>query len=263
MLAPDTESSRLPPLPYRRWIELAAVALVLGFIAALLIPAVLTARTTARRTHAANNLRNLVISMHAFATSKNGGLPSGGRVAANGDANLGWCLAVWPYVESSSLYSNVDEQAVPWDDPATQRWLKQPMAILQSPLIDKRATLDGWPLIHFSANPDLFYQNSLARMTDPESTADCWLLGEVSDRLVPWAYPFNWREPGNSAGKPSSAFRNPLGTCQFAMADGRVVQIAADGSALFLKTSARSTADHRRRTERETPFARFVPPRTF
>jgi len=250
-------------LPYRRWFEVGILVSILFTLACFLIPAIQTARTTSRRVQSVSNLRNLVLSTHQFAVARQGGLPRGGVVTPDGQANCGWYFNLIPFIEAGSLYEKVLQHGGAWDNPAASPLLKSSMSITQTPLVGEVTTTDGWSLMHYSANPDLFYQNSAARMEDIDTHSNCWFFGEVSDHLVPWAYPFNWREAGESAGPPGTSFRNPTGTCQFAMADGRVVLVSAAASGALLRSSGQATASYRKKSEQENPFVRFVPPRSF
>jgi hypothetical protein len=195
-------------------------------------------RTTARLVQSAHNLQNLAISMQAHATSTQR-LPVGCEVKPDGTANFGWFLSLYPYLEGGSYisYDRIRSFDVGWNDPVTTRWTRRPVSLLLNPMVKEVETTDGWPLIHYAANPDLFYQNSQTLMAGLHDRSNCWLLGEVSDDLVPWAYPFNWREPGSSAGVPQSPFRNPAGSCQFVMADGSVRCLSPTGSDVFFAAS--------------------------
>lgn len=100
-------------------------------------------------------------------------------------------------------------------------------------------------------------------MEDIADLAHCWFFGEVSDHFVPWAYPYNWREAGESVGTKGSPFRNPTGTCQFGMADGRVVLVAGSEGVAFLQASAKIVPTVEGRSALEHALSRSVPPRHY
>lgn len=90
-------------------------------LATLLIPAFLAARTTARRNQSANNLRNLLISVHAFQTASRR-LPPGGVVREQGTGVRSWFVSIMPFVELSPLYERIVRYNAPWDDPVLRQY---------------------------------------------------------------------------------------------------------------------------------------------
>jgi prepilin-type N-terminal cleavage/methylation domain-containing protein len=82
-------------------IELLVVIAIIAVLIALLLPAVQAAREAARRAQCTNNLKQLGLAMHNYA-SVTGTLPPG----LKGDSWGSWLVFVLPYVEQTSLYNS-------------------------------------------------------------------------------------------------------------------------------------------------------------
>ncbi|TWT85364.1 hypothetical protein Pla123a_01710 [Posidoniimonas polymericola] len=114
---------RLSARPCRRaftLVELLVVIAIIGVLVALLLPAVQAARAAARRTHCANNLKQLGLALHGHHAAKRSFPPAG--------EDYGWCrfpeqrrinhvrnysglLYLLPYLEESTLYDSFDRGA--------------------------------------------------------------------------------------------------------------------------------------------------------
>jgi prepilin-type N-terminal cleavage/methylation domain-containing protein len=91
-------------------VELLVVIAIIGVLVALLLPAVQTARESARRTQCSNHLKQLGLAAQSF-TDTRGWLPPS-RVSNDGtDANqnwLSWAVIILPYLEQQNYYSQWD-----------------------------------------------------------------------------------------------------------------------------------------------------------
>lgn len=95
-------------------VELLVVIAIIGILVALLLPAVQAAREAARRSQCLNNLKQIGLACHNFA-STNGAFPTaGGAVeqftnsdeeerAIYGYENAGWMFQVLPFIEEQNL----------------------------------------------------------------------------------------------------------------------------------------------------------------
>jgi prepilin-type N-terminal cleavage/methylation domain-containing protein/prepilin-type processing-associated H-X9-DG protein len=84
-------------------VELLVVIAIIGILIALLLPAVQSARESARRMQCTTNLKQWALALHGFHDSK-GQFPKG---SSNGAAlkRQTWVMYVWPYIEQTALFS--------------------------------------------------------------------------------------------------------------------------------------------------------------
>lgn len=80
-------------------VELLVVIAIIGILMALLMPAIQSARATARRTQCLNNLKQIGVAMNSHLEAR-GSFPSG-FVSSN---QLSWRVYLLPYLENSALY---------------------------------------------------------------------------------------------------------------------------------------------------------------
>ncbi|HUP82128.1 MAG TPA: DUF1559 domain-containing protein, partial [Pirellula sp.] len=82
-------------------IELLVVIAIIGVLTGILLPAVQSARESARRLQCSNNLRNQALAVIQFEGARKQ-LPPG-RVLTN-DLDYAWSFYVLPWLERSSLH---------------------------------------------------------------------------------------------------------------------------------------------------------------
>ena len=107
-------------------VELLVVITIIGVLIALLLPAVQAAREAARRMQCQNNLKQMGLALHSYA-SAHGCLPPGSilrppypnyfqdydpwyeaQTNAAGNQGTSWMLAIMPYAELDNLYHDWD-----------------------------------------------------------------------------------------------------------------------------------------------------------
>ncbi|HEY2251385.1 MAG TPA: DUF1559 domain-containing protein, partial [Planctomycetaceae bacterium] len=84
-------------------------------IFAMLLPAIAKARQAATRTQSINNLKQLGLAMHNYA-SVNNTFPPAVLYGPDGKTPYSWRIALLPYLDQAALYGQYDKNE-PWDGP--------------------------------------------------------------------------------------------------------------------------------------------------
>ena len=185
-------------------VELLVVLGIIGVLVALLIPAVQSARESARRTDCASKLKNLTLAVAHFETDRRR-YPGYQEELAPGSGTLGsfarkcaaWPVLLFPYIEEQSLYdlwNDPNEPILPVDE---SRKLTPPLKILVCPTdrtVDSRSDT-----ISYIANAGLFYDETTPPRIAPRR-AERPQNGIFFDR-----YALNWQTwaQNNSVPSPS------------------------------------------------------------
>lgn len=125
------QANSLPPLspvgeprdrPWRLWVQLATVLMIVVVCSGILMPAIVHVREAAARAQCANNLRQVGLSLHSFHDT-NGKLPPAlgwlqsrdGPKEGKRDSYGNVFFFLTPYIEASNLWSSTrsDEEGVP------------------------------------------------------------------------------------------------------------------------------------------------------
>jgi hypothetical protein len=99
--------------------------------AGLLLPAIQSAREAARRSQAANNLKQIALAMHNYHDTFRG-FPASYSADKDGKPLLSWRVHVLPYIEQQALYEqfHLDE---PWDSEHNQSLIERMPPVYRSP----------------------------------------------------------------------------------------------------------------------------------
>ncbi len=117
-------------------VELLVVIAIIGILVALLLPAVQSARESARRIQCANNLKQLGLSMLLHENSK-GELPPGAVITiANARVYdrqfTNWGIESLPYIEEQPLYDQYDQE-LSNTDPVNLPVLRTELSVMKCP----------------------------------------------------------------------------------------------------------------------------------
>ena len=171
-------------------LQLSSVATI-GILVALLLPAVHSARSAARRAVSSNNLKQIGLAMHMYASAYNH-LPARASFDKQGKPLLSWRVHLLPFIEQDSLYKQfrLDE---PWDSEHNRALVAKMPQIFRSPsgnagpglshylgVSGKGLALDGAKELKFSDIRD--------------GTSNTILAVEVDDaHAVTWTKPDDWQ----------------------------------------------------------------------
>ena len=108
-----------------------SVGATMPVMVALLLPAVQAAREAARRTQSANNIKQIMLSMHNFHDTYRG-LPASYNVDADGKPLLSWRVHILPFIGENRLYEqfHLDE---PWDSDHNKKLIPQMPMVYRCP----------------------------------------------------------------------------------------------------------------------------------
>jgi len=154
-----------------------------GVLAALLLPAVGSAREAARRAQCTNNLKQLALAMHNYHAANNT-FPKPAFTDKDGKPLLSWRVAILPYLEQGELYNKfkLDE---PWDSPNNKALLKEMPAVFLCPSRSNVAPFTTTYQV-FTGKGALFEKGEaigIAGVTDGTSNT---LMVVEADEAVPW-----------------------------------------------------------------------------
>ncbi len=116
-------------------VELLVVIAIISLLAGLLLPAVQSARESARRTTCMNNLRNHALALANYHASHMR-LPPGrnsGRLSPEGPIlGYSWAAYILPHLEQVPLSRSLDFQ-LPWNAPANKKAVETQLVLFQCP----------------------------------------------------------------------------------------------------------------------------------
>lgn len=199
--------------------------LFVGLITALILPAVTSARGTARRTQSMNNMKQVVLAMHNYHEIE-GSFPLAG-VDENGvGPKLSWRVHILPYIDEQGLYEkfHLDE---PWDSPYNKELISQMPEIYELP----DGLLDPGKTVYLAVTgPGAAFQGgevgpALEDFTDGSSKTIILVEANV-DQAVIWTKPADWQFDPNNPKHGLGSLRK--GGFQVAFADGHVRFITSE-----------------------------------
>lgn len=203
---------------YRRWLQAGVGLIVVAIAIAVCLPAVQRARESARRTQSKNNLKQIGLALQNYDDSFRC-FPPGGTLDAAGRGYHGWPTMIWPFIESTPVYSQI-RKGQPWNAPFNAGFFKRPWLV--NPSIDDRTPKSEFALAHYSANAHLLAANSSAKRADVASASDTFLAAELGGDFIPWGCPYNWRPLQGFDAQPRTYGRPEGIGGHFLLVDGSV-----------------------------------------
>jgi len=97
-------------------VELLVVIAIIGILIALLLPAVQAAREAARRLQCTNNLKQIGMAMHNYASQYSGRFPPG----CTGNYRHGFFTYILPFIEQDAIFKDLDLDGEPVKGPHTR-----------------------------------------------------------------------------------------------------------------------------------------------
>lgn len=96
-------------------VELLVVIAIIGILVGMLLPAVQSVRSAARRTACLNNIKNIGLAVHNFESAQSY-VPPGARLGEG----TGWHAFILPHIEQQNLYERIEivdpNQEFEWSD---------------------------------------------------------------------------------------------------------------------------------------------------
>jgi len=163
--------------------DLLVVVAIIGFLFALLLPAVQKVRDSANRVSSANNLKQIALACHNYHDSFSS-FPPG-----NDAKNFSAAARLLPFIEQENLYKQIDfDKAM--DDKANADVRKTQVKTFLSPHDSVQTVKGGWGATNYlfnagaepalADNDGVFFQDSNIRLTDiTDGTSNTLMIGET------------------------------------------------------------------------------------
>lgn len=189
-----------------------------GILAALLIPAVSSARQAAQRMQCANNLKQISLALHNY-ESVYQSFPPAFTVDENGNKLHSWRTLILPYMEQGALYERID-LSKPWNDDANAFLAATEIGVFSCPSGNLEPGATTYVAVIDPSG--IFGDTEPTRQRDiPDGISNTLLVVEVDTAsAVPWASP---QDTDTASYLASLSANSPhTGGGNVAMADGSV-----------------------------------------
>lgn len=251
----DHDSKPSPPPSSRLrscLLLLAVTGAGFAMLAALLLPAVRTARPAAFRTQCRNNLKQLYLGIHNY-QDVYGQMPPLYTVDADGRPLHNWRVLLLPYVDHQTLYENID-LSVPWNDPVNAKFAAQMPDCFRCPSTDLSPGLTTY--VANTTNSPRFPELLIGPHAT-ETNSPTLLIYELPPAgAVPWMAPHDDHDGAILRSISESTETAHTGGINYALTNGSVQFMSSqasktDRAALLGKPSAAAPAEGN--SDRDTP----------
>jgi type II secretory pathway pseudopilin PulG len=193
-----------------------------GILAALLLPAVQSAREAARRTQCMNNLKQIGLALHTYHDEYNT-FPPAYVADAGGKPMHSWRVLILPYLEERALYNEYDFSE-PWDGPNNSRLLARMPRVFACPSDSSSTASTTTDYAGVLGEHCVFRGTQPVRMADiSDGTSNTLLVGEAAGARIPWMKPADINIDQHPAlGDPDGFSGNHAGGVNFLHCDAAV-----------------------------------------
>ena len=215
------------PTPGRAFtlLELLVVVAVIALLIALLLPAVRSGGSAARRSQCVNNLKQIALALHNYELAYHV-LPPAYTVDASGRPLHSWRTLILPYLEREPLYRTIDLSR-PWNDPANAKAFETPLVEFRCPEVADPPNTTTYLAV---AGPDGCFRpgksRRLAEITDAHGST-LMVIEVCKEHAVPWMAPVDADESLVMSLVPTAKLPH----------SGGMNACCVDGSVKFLKAS--------------------------
>lgn len=154
-------------------------------LAAMLVPAVSSAREAARRAQAMNNLKQIGLAMHNYA-DVNGSFPPAVLYGPDGKTPYSWRVALLPYLEQAALYEQYKKDE-PWDSPNNKQVLAKMPPQFRDPNDAADSTFSSYYALTGPAT--IFFGKEGAKFLQILDGTSNTLMFVEAKRDIPWTKP--------------------------------------------------------------------------
>lgn len=171
---------------------LALMCICPGILAALLLPAIQSARTAARRAQSTNNMKQIALALHNYHDT-HGAFPPAIVTDSQGNPLYSGRVLLLPFLEQGSMYSQFD-LSEPWDSDKNQAISLSPLTIFQDPASPSSTETPAQTDYLFVSGPQTMFEGEkgFAMQACTDGTSNTLMVVEVRDSGISWAEPKDW-----------------------------------------------------------------------
>jgi prepilin-type processing-associated H-X9-DG protein len=167
-------------------VELLVLTVVIGTLAALLLPSVQVVRESSRHGECMNNTKQLALALLSY-EAKTGALPPAFIESSTGQPLLSWRVLVLPFVDRKDVFELFDLHEA-WDNPVNSKSSSASIELFHCPNDPTRKPTTNYFAI--IGPRTAWHGNTGRRLADiPDGATQTVLLMEAIGKNVPWSKP--------------------------------------------------------------------------